>query len=65
MARTSDTGSAARDVQLAVAKAGVLPAGVSFEMGGLFAEQQAAFRGMALVFAACLIVGRLTRRRSA
>lgn len=49
-----DTGSAAHEVQQAVAKSGVLPAGVSFEMGGLFAEQQAAFRGMALVFAAAV-----------
>ena len=49
-----DTGSAAKEVQSAVNKAGVLPAGVSFEMGGLFAEQQAAFRGMALVFAAAV-----------
>ena len=49
-----DIGSAAKEVQAAVAKAGVLPAGVSFEMGGLFAEQQAAFRGMALVFAAAV-----------
>ena len=49
-----DTGSAAKDVQQAVAKAGVLPAGVSFEMGGLFAEQQSAFRGLALVFAAAV-----------
>jgi multidrug efflux pump subunit AcrB len=46
-----DTGSAAKEVQAAVGKAGLLPAGVTFEMGGLFAEQQAAFRGMALVFA--------------
>jgi CzcA family heavy metal efflux pump len=49
-----DTGSAAREVQAVVSRAGVLPAGVSFEMGGLFAEQQAAFRGMALVFAAAV-----------
>jgi CzcA family heavy metal efflux pump len=49
-----DTGSAAKDVQVAVSKAGVLPAGITFEMGGLFAEQQAAFRGMALVFAAAV-----------
>lgn len=49
-----DTGSAAKDVQAAVSRSGVLPAGVSFEMGGLFAEQQAAFRGMALVFAAAV-----------
>jgi multidrug efflux pump subunit AcrB len=49
-----DTGSAAKEVQAAVAKAGMLPAGVTFEMGGLFAEQQSAFRGMALVFAAAV-----------
>ncbi|HTK34022.1 MAG TPA: efflux RND transporter permease subunit [Caulobacteraceae bacterium] len=49
-----DTGSAAAEVQRTVARAGVLPAGVTFEMGGLYAEQQAAFRGMALVFAAAV-----------
>jgi CzcA family heavy metal efflux pump len=49
-----DTGSAAAEVRRAVAKPGLLPAGVTFEMGGLFAEQQAAFRGMALVFAAAV-----------
>jgi multidrug efflux pump subunit AcrB len=49
-----DTGSAAKEVQAIVGKPGFLPAGVTFEMGGLFAEQQAAFRGMALVFAAAV-----------
>ncbi|HEX4711235.1 efflux RND transporter permease subunit, partial [Phenylobacterium sp.] len=49
-----DTGSAAQDVQKVVAKPGLLPAGVTFEMGGLFAEQQSAFRGLALVFAAAV-----------
>jgi CzcA family heavy metal efflux pump len=49
-----DTGTAAKEVQAMVSRAGALPAGVSFEMGGLFAEQQAAFRGMALVFAAAV-----------
>jgi multidrug efflux pump subunit AcrB len=49
-----DTGSAAQDARKAVAKPGVLPAGVTFEMGGLYAEQQSAFRGMALVFAAAV-----------
>ncbi|HEY5410674.1 MAG TPA: efflux RND transporter permease subunit, partial [Caulobacteraceae bacterium] len=48
-----DTGSAAKDVQNLVAKMG-LPAGVSFEMGGLYAEQKSAFRGMAMVFAAAV-----------
>jgi len=49
-----DTGSAAKEVQAIVGKPGFLPAGMTFEMGGLFAEQQAAFRGMALVFAAAV-----------
>jgi CzcA family heavy metal efflux pump len=49
-----DTGSAAQEVQKAVARPGVLPAGMTFEMGGLYAEQQSAFRGMALVFAAAV-----------
>jgi CzcA family heavy metal efflux pump len=49
-----DTGSAAKDVDGVVGKPGFLPAGVTYEMGGLFAEQQAAFRGMALVFAAAV-----------
>jgi CzcA family heavy metal efflux pump len=49
-----DTGSAAAEVQKVVGRPGFLPAGVSFEMGGLYAEQQAAFRGMALVFAAAV-----------
>jgi len=49
-----DTGSAAKDVAKIVGKPGFLPAGVTFEMGGLYAEQQAAFRGMALVFLAAV-----------
>jgi CzcA family heavy metal efflux pump len=46
-------GSAAREVQDLVARAG-LPPGVSFDMGGLYAEQKSAFRGMAMVFAAAV-----------
>ena len=49
-----DVGSAAAEVQRVVARPGLLPAGVTFQMGGLFAEQQAAFRGMALVFVAAV-----------
>jgi CzcA family heavy metal efflux pump len=49
-----DTGSAAAEVQKIVGKPGFLPPGMTFEMGGLFAEQQSAFRGMALVFAAAV-----------
>jgi CzcA family heavy metal efflux pump len=49
-----DTGSAAKAVERVIGKPGFLPAGVSYEMGGLYAEQQTAFRGMALVFAAAV-----------
>jgi CzcA family heavy metal efflux pump len=49
-----DTGSAAQEVERVVSTPGLLPAGVSFEMGGLYAEQKQAFQGMALVFAAAV-----------
>jgi CzcA family heavy metal efflux pump len=49
-----DVGSTAREVQDVVARPGLLPAGVSFEMGGLYAEQQKAFRDLSLVFAAAV-----------
>ncbi|MEP6967518.1 MAG: efflux RND transporter permease subunit, partial [Pseudomonadota bacterium] len=51
-----DLGSAAKDVRRALSRGGVLPAGVTFEMGGLFAEQQSAFLGLAAVFAAALAI---------
>ncbi|MBV8681317.1 MAG: efflux RND transporter permease subunit, partial [Caulobacteraceae bacterium] len=46
-----DVGSTAAEVSRMVGRPGFLPAGMSFEMGGLYAEQRAAFKGMALVFA--------------
>ena len=49
-----DVGSTAAQVERAVGRPGFLPAGVTFEMGGLFAEQQAAFRDLALVFVAAV-----------
>ncbi len=51
-----DLGSAASEARHRIAASGVLPAGVTFEMGGLYAEQQSAFRGLALVFVAALAV---------
>jgi multidrug efflux pump subunit AcrB len=51
-----DMGSAAREATLALSARGALPAGVSFEMGGLYAEQQAAFAGLATVFAAAMAI---------
>ncbi len=49
-----DVGSTATEVERAVGRSGFLPAGVTFEMGGLFAEQEAAFRDLALVFVAAV-----------
>ena len=49
-----DMGSVMRDVQVALARDGVLPVGVSHRLGGLYAEQQAAFGGLAAVFAAAV-----------
>ncbi len=49
-----DLGGAAKDVQRLLSGPGVLPAGISFEMGGLYAEQQSAFKGLATVFVAAL-----------
>ena len=49
-----DMGSVMRDVQVALAGDGVLPAGVTHRLGGLYAEQQAAFGGLAAVFAAAV-----------
>jgi multidrug efflux pump subunit AcrB len=49
-----DSGSTAQEVERVVAAPGFLPAGVTFEMGGLYAEQKAAFQALALVFAAAV-----------
>ena len=51
-----DMGSAAKEAGRLVDSGSLLPAGVTFEMGGLYAEQQSAFRGMAAVFAAALAI---------
>jgi CzcA family heavy metal efflux pump len=49
-----DVGSTAKEVERTVGRPGLLPPGVSFEMGGLYAEQQQAFRDLALVFLAAV-----------
>ena len=49
-----DVGSTASEVERLVARPGFLPAGVTFEMGGLFAVQRAAFRDLMLVFVAAV-----------
>jgi multidrug efflux pump subunit AcrB len=51
-----DMGSAATEATRRLSAPGALPAGVSFEMGGLFAEQRAAFNGLATVFVAAMAI---------
>jgi multidrug efflux pump subunit AcrB len=48
-------GAAIGDVKTALAKPGVLDAGVRYELGGLYQQQQIAFAGLAQVFVAALI----------
>jgi multidrug efflux pump subunit AcrB len=49
-----DLGSVAADVQKALGDPGVVPNSVRFELGGAYAQQQIAFRGLAAVFGAAL-----------
>lgn len=48
-------GSAIADVRTALGKAGLLPPGVSYTLGGLYQQQQIAFYGLAQVFVAALV----------
>jgi len=48
-------GAAVADVQKALGQKGLLPTGVRYELGGLYAQQQIAFSGMTRVFAAALV----------
>lgn len=54
-----DMGSAAAEVQRLLARPGLLPAGVRFELGGLYAQQRTAFAGLAAVFGAALALSLL------
>ncbi len=49
-----DMGSAIGEVKKALEKPGLLPAGMYFDLGGLYRQQQIAFRGLMGVFAAAL-----------
>ena len=49
-----DLGSTIRDVKAAVAQPGLLPADMFYELGGLYQQQQIAFRGLIGVFIAAL-----------
>lgn len=52
-----DLGSTVADIQRVLARPGVLPAGVTMSLGGLYEQQQIAFRGLTiiLVVAAALV----------
>jgi multidrug efflux pump subunit AcrB len=49
-----DLGSTIRDVRQALARTGLLPADMYYELGGLYQQQQVAFRGLLAVFMAAL-----------
>ncbi len=51
-----DLGSTIADVRTALATKGLLPDGVYFELGGLYAEQQRAFRGLLVVFTSAVML---------
>ncbi len=48
-------GAAVADVQQVLGHQGVVPPGVRYELGGLYAQQQIAFAGLARVFAAAVV----------
>jgi multidrug efflux pump subunit AcrB len=48
-------GAGVADVKTALAKPGVLGPGVTYRLGGVYAQQQIAFAGLARVFAAALL----------
>ena len=47
-----DLGSTIRDIQALLKRPGLLPIGVTYELGGTYAEQQKAFAGLIAVFGA-------------
>lgn len=51
-----DLGSVIQDVQKVMTRPGLLPQGVYFELGGMYKQQQIAFRGLIAVFIAALLL---------
>ncbi|MEX3956400.1 CzcA family heavy metal efflux pump [Trinickia symbiotica] len=49
-----DLGSTIADVQRVLGQPGLLPAGIYYELGGLYQQQQIAFRGLLTVFGAAI-----------
>ncbi len=51
-----DLGSVIRDVKSVLAQPGLIPQGVYYDLGGLYAQQQTAFSGLIAVFAAAVLL---------
>jgi len=51
-----DMGSVIRDVKAVLKRPGIVPDGVYFHLGGLYAQQQIAFTGLMIVFAGALML---------
>jgi len=51
-----DMGSTIADVEQALKKPGLLPPGMSYTLGGLYAQQQIAFRGLVAVLVAAVVL---------
>jgi multidrug efflux pump subunit AcrB len=51
-----DMGSTVADVKTALAQPGAIPQGVTYQLGGLYQQQQIAFKGLAIVFAAAAML---------
>ena len=49
-------GSVIRDVKAVLRRPGVVPGGVYYDLGGLYAQQQIAFTGLIVVFAAAVML---------
>ncbi|VAV86569.1 Cobalt-zinc-cadmium resistance protein CzcA; Cation efflux system protein CusA [hydrothermal vent metagenome] len=49
-----DMGSTIRAVKRVLARPGLLPSGIYYRLGGMYRQQQVAFRGLMIVFAAAL-----------
>jgi len=51
-----DMGSTVTDVKAALSQPGAVPNGVTYQLGGLYQQQQIAFRGLMIVFAAAAVL---------
>jgi multidrug efflux pump subunit AcrB len=51
-----DMGSTVADVKTALAQPGAIPKGVTYQLGGLYQQQQIAFRGLMMVFGAAAVL---------